>query len=1840
MKRTKRFLASFLCLLMILTASPFSAFAAESSTGTDPNNPEITCTFDIVGHSKIIVSGTGEFSGYVSIDGVEYDIQDLSMTYRELYIEEGITSLGYAMFNNTDFEYIYVPNSLEEASYDNIVFGYCYNLKSVHLPSGLKKVNDSMFRECQLLSGVDIPDGVTTIGNSAFYACSNLTEIELPKSVALIGELAFYGCSNLTKVNLPEGLQIIRGNAFASCPLSGSLVLPKSLRAIGNSAFAGTDITELTVSGDIENTGTKIFNNSLLTSVNFTQDVTKIPNNLFQNAYDLKTVEFTDNITEIGANAFESSGLTQIVFPKNLQSIGEEAFYKCSSLASITLNDSLASIGDSAFESTGLNEVYIPADVTLGKDCFASNPISTVTFAPGRKTVGGFAGCSSLENVVIPDGVQSIDERAFYNCRGIFDIEIPDSVTEIGNYAFYGCTYLENVKLSENLTSIGNYAFNQCKAITSIDLPDSLTSIGNYAFYKCTGLTDVVLPKNLVSIGISAFGFTKIKEVTIPASLETTDVSGVFENTPLEKVVLPEGLTSVPDSMFDGCDSLTTVVFPESLTSIGAYAFRNTALASVVFPENLETIGSFAFANCDSLSEIVFNNNLKSVGESAFERTAIKEINIPAGVDFAQNSFSGSKLEKVTFAPGVKSVSGFSECDYLVSVEIPEGVEEISAYAFANCFSLSSVTLPDSLVTIGESAFDTCQALENIELPKNLKVIGDSAFYQSCLNSLELPEGIESIGTGAFYETPITGVVNVHGAVLAPSAFANSTLTGVVFETNGETLTIPERAFYNCTNLQSVQLPENVKVTAGPYAFAQCAALSDINLENMVKADDHSFYQCSSLAQIKLEALTEIGAYAFSQSGLKSVTVPATVTKMGDYAFASCKSLNYVNVKCSKIGNYAFADCSSVNDYYLSSSIKSIPSYSIASVKLNNSYIYLRTCTIHARYGSYAISFAKSKTIPYEELLIDDETQLPESYIGGKCGDGTWAYDVSENTLYIYAKNPTTTYVTESGENWSPNTVNIKRVVFSDEVVNISARMFENYSELESISFGKNVTTIGDQAFEDCTSLKKIEGGSGVKTIGTSSFSGCVALTEPFLPASLETVGVQAFYGCKGFKSIIIPDNVKTLSSKCFMDCTNVTGIEIGSGVTTIPSYCFANSSSLKDITFSENLQFIGERAFENAIKLIFINIPDSVTTIGAYAFNNCLNVEKITLGSSVSDIRDYAFNDCVNCYELNLNSVIRSLPNADYTRYHIEYYCGLKPIIPSSGMQYKPSYNSFTNIGENTTGLTVNIGDNVQSLSLFWLAGQTDMLTCVNIGSGVASVAFSNNSSTASTDASQMYNSQFIGNPNLKQINVSDDNAYIYSDGKAVYSKDGGVLYTIAPGLDTFSVNGSVKTIGSYAFAGNAALKKITFEEGVTSIANHAFLCCDSLKYITLPKTLTSIDSYAFENCAALRNVEIPDNVVLLGSYAFKDCSQLAAVILPDDIQMIDAYTFVNCTSLTGIVIPNSVNEIRQGAFKGCTALEEVYIGSQNLEFVSSSSDKTFIFSNCGNVEMYTMAGSDASVYAKECNIPCHAYTDEYTFADLCAMKLDIFAGYVGFCTEGHGDIEWLTVYEADCENDGYEIGVCEYCSEILDERHISACGHDYQTTRIEPTETTDGAEITTCENCGKSYCKTIPNLSGTQFDETHTVSGTVVIAVDSTAESGRNSAIGADIVIDGYTVATTDDDGNFSFELKSGTYEATVHYPYGFDRQIFIIVSDSDIHCGSIPIIGCDWNKDGRVDDADYTMFKLVFKSHVGTPSYLDYVDMNHDGYINARDMVLLERCMGVDKNNFVYPTLAFNK
>ena len=91
--------------------------------------------------------------------------------------------------------------------------------------------------------------------------------------------------------------------------------------------------------------------------------------------------------------------------------------------------------------------------------------------------------------VIIPDGVTSIGNLAFWGCTSLTSIVIPEGVTSIGSGAFQGCTGLTSIVIPEGVTSIGNSAFNNCTSLTSIVIPEGVTSIGNSAFWGCTGLT-------------------------------------------------------------------------------------------------------------------------------------------------------------------------------------------------------------------------------------------------------------------------------------------------------------------------------------------------------------------------------------------------------------------------------------------------------------------------------------------------------------------------------------------------------------------------------------------------------------------------------------------------------------------------------------------------------------------------------------------------------------------------------------------------------------------------------------------------------------------------------------------------------------------------------------------------------------------------------------------------------------------------------------------------------------------------------------------------------------------------------------------------------------------------------------------------------------------------------------------------------------------------------------------------------------------------------------------------------------------------------------------------------
>ena len=130
----------------------------------------------------------------------------------------------------------------------------------------------------------------------------------------------------------------------------------------------------------------------------------------------------------------------------------------------------------------------------------------------------------------------------------------------------------------------------------------------------------------------------------------------------------------------------------------------------------------------------------------------------------------------------------------------------------------------------------------------------------------------------------------------------------------GRTPTLPELAFMNCTALQEVTLPDDVRVI-GSSAFFGCAALITVNLSQVTWINLNAFYECASLEMLILDNVTEIGREAFyGCTSLKTLKIPKC-TRFGNYIVTGCKALTRIEATAtgdfldiignSSIENYA-----------------------------------------------------------------------------------------------------------------------------------------------------------------------------------------------------------------------------------------------------------------------------------------------------------------------------------------------------------------------------------------------------------------------------------------------------------------------------------------------------------------------------------------------------------------------------------------------------------------------------------------------------------------------------------------------------------------------------------------------------------------------------------------------------------------------------------------------------------------------------------------------------------------------------------------------------------------------
>ncbi len=307
------------------------------------------------------------------------------------------------------------------------------------------------------------------------------------------------------------------------------------------------------------------------------------------------------------------------------------------------------------------------------------------------------------------------------------------------------------------------------------------------------------------------------------------------------------------------------------------------------------------------------------------------------------------------------------------SIEVDEGIREISADAFKGRRALRSIKLPQTLESIGIESFRGCSNLESMDIPENTLRIGDSAFrdcvemkklvvrnncikigeraFENCasLSDIELPDGLTELYGGVFNSCKSLKEIHLpkNLTILGESAFSDCILLESI--DIPETVTkIDDLAFNGCFCLGNVTLHEGLK-KIGKSAFKNCRSLTQISLPATVSAISNApFRGCESLKSIRVSSRNKnfksepnkregndhvlfnknksvVIAYPASSREVQ-YDIPDSVTVISDWAFCECKKLNRITIPDSvhEIGEGAFCNCALLDEVEIPDSVTAI----------------------------------------------------------------------------------------------------------------------------------------------------------------------------------------------------------------------------------------------------------------------------------------------------------------------------------------------------------------------------------------------------------------------------------------------------------------------------------------------------------------------------------------------------------------------------------------------------------------------------------------------------------------------------------------------------------------------------------------------------------------------------------------------------------------------------------------------------------------------------------------------------------------------------------------------------
>ena len=405
---------------------------------------------------------------------------------------------------------------------------------------------------------------------------------------------------------------------------------------------------------------------------------------------------------------------------------------------------------------------------------------------------------------------------------------------------------------------------------------------------------------------------------------------------------------------------------------------------------------------------------------------------------------------------------------------------------------------------------------------------------------------------------------------------------GITVITNG--------MFYNCKNLESLTIPEQIERFYDRYRYTG-------------NSSDKPFEGCVNLKNIYFKAKDISWVGGLSLPSLTNIVIGSTVESLPDRAFSGYKYLENVTFENGLLvlPNECFKNCTGLKSITLPDSMMSV-----GKSAFENCY--------------------NIKSVTFSENL----NTIADSAFKG----------CSSIENLSFNKN-----LREIGNNAFEECSSVKNVTFNDSLNTIGESAFANCSSVEKVDLPESVSSLGTYAFAGCEGVKSVTLSSKLNYVNDGVFSGCNSLESVYLPDNISEIGANSFADCTNLENIRFGKNLIHIDSYAFSGCSSLKSIEFPAGLQYIWSKAFIDCTNLSSVKLNSGLKQISDYAFYNCLNLKKVRIPSSDTYLCDYSLgyygkndNNYKIPDFIIVGDINSCAQRYANNNGFKFEEYKVN--------------------------------------------------------------------------------------------------------------------------------------------------------------------------------------------------------------------------------------------------------------------------------------------------------------------------------------------------------------------------------------------------------------------------------------------------------------------------------------------------------------------------------------------------------------------------------------------------------------------------